>query len=234
MRIPNPRFGAKDGNIFRVLLLLCLGTIMSGFVAASSCEEYSSVESDNYWDAVARCDACSGQSLCGFCLSTLQCLSGIDDTGPLDGTSCPSWAFSPTTCPALPNCKENTNCGTCADQKECAWCASEGACITLPEALASNCGGLVFDPPCPDSFVATSTVVGNLEVTGDPVFGGGELSVSGWESNGVDNTTSAFQMSLNSQKFDVQSAGDVDIVAGSKNAYNTPGTVLKGRYHNIR
>lgn len=66
-----------------------------------------------------------------------------------------------------------------------------------------DCRGLVFEPPCPDNYVAgivlerlyiilfyenhyyfritflDNVVVGNLIVRADPTFGGGELNISG-------------------------------------------------------
>lgn len=51
-------------------------------------------------DAVGKCPACSGQINCGFCLSTLQCVAGVE-TGPVSGPPCPSWVFNNASCPGF-------------------------------------------------------------------------------------------------------------------------------------
>ena len=137
---------------------------------------------------------------CGYCLSNMQCLAGTNSSGPLDGTPCDQWTFSSDVCPGkfkhilflilskykliyliivIPNCRDYTSCGGCADIEECVWCESSLTCTSLPEALGSDCRGLVFDPPCPDTFVSENVIVGNLNVQGDPSLGGGELNVDG-------------------------------------------------------
>ena len=54
---------------------------------------------------------------------------------------------------ALPNCGNYPDCNSCAKVPECAWCASEGTCTSISTAFTKDCGGLVFELPCPDSFV---------------------------------------------------------------------------------
>jgi hypothetical protein len=41
----------------------------------------------------------------------------------------------------------------CASVDDCAWCASEGVCLTLAEVFTTTCRGVVYEPPCPGSFV---------------------------------------------------------------------------------
>lgn len=125
-------------------------------------------------DAVARCGECSSIDGCGFCESSLQCLSG-DESGPT-GAECGSWVFQNTSCPgmstklsfellslmpdhlsrhiATPNCKTYVDCNSCATQEQCAWCASENLCTTIADSFQRNCRGLVFELPCPTDFVA--------------------------------------------------------------------------------
>jgi hypothetical protein len=54
----------------------------------------------------------------------------------------------------VPNCGGFLDCGSCAQKEACAWCASENTCVTISEAFSKDCGGLVFDLPCPDSYVS--------------------------------------------------------------------------------
>ncbi len=79
----------------------------------------------------------------------------------------------------LPDCDMNDNCATCASKDYCAWCASESKCMLIADALSYDCKGLVFEPPCPSNFIPDNEVVGNLIVQPDPVFGGGDVSISG-------------------------------------------------------
>ncbi len=93
----------------------------------------------------------------------------------------------------IPNCGNYPDCNSCAKVSECAWCASEGTCTSISTAFTKDCGGLVFELPCPDSFVngivftyyfsqcfyykrfyfkTENVVVGNLIVRADPTFGG--------------------------------------------------------------
>jgi hypothetical protein len=131
-----------------------------------------------YRDAVARCGECSSVDGCGFCESSLQCLSGTM-AGPTGATLCASWVYVNTTCQgnrvgtvskptccnlltiyssclftATPNCRKYTDCNNCASQEQCAWCASENLCTTIEDSFQRNCRGLVFEPPCPTDFVS--------------------------------------------------------------------------------
>lgn len=121
-------------------------------------------------DAVQLCSSCAVEESCGYCLSTLQCVAGNSD-GPDDGSPCPSWIFTNTSCPgihpsflnmtalifdcclAVPNCADYRDCFGCSSQEQCAWCASDNVCTTISEAFSANCRGLVFEPPCPTDFV---------------------------------------------------------------------------------
>jgi hypothetical protein len=100
-------------------------------------------------------------------LSTLQCLQGTNETGPSDGSSCDQWTFSADSCPGksiicdlgcnslvASQCGIYGSCSSCTSQDKCVWCASANSCTSLYEALNSDCRGMVFDPPCPESFVA--------------------------------------------------------------------------------
>jgi hypothetical protein len=53
----------------------------------------------------------------------------------------------------VPNCGDYIDCFNCASQEQCAWCASENVCTTISEGFSKECGGLVFDPPCPNYYV---------------------------------------------------------------------------------
>lgn len=126
---------------------------------------------------MGKCSICSTQSECGFCLSTLQCVSGVEE-GPSLGLSCPNWIFSNGSCPGnlmstnsylqfgilfyfnvlynntvVPNCGDYIDCLSCASQEQCAWCASENVCLTTSEGFSKECGGLVFEPPCPLNYI---------------------------------------------------------------------------------
>jgi hypothetical protein len=105
------------GVVLALTVLLC--GLMAAAAAPSNCSLYSSTDTDQYWDAVAKCPACSAEGGCGYCLSTLQCLPGVDGSGPNDGSSCPNWAFDSKSCPVVPNCKDYTDCGG-----KCGVCAS--------------------------------------------------------------------------------------------------------------
>lgn len=113
-----------------VLMLINFIVIASffGIVAADAdqCQSYSPRETDSYWwvdrvyivsflssvtasnssvyyqyrDAVARCNECSSIEGCGFCESSLQCISG-DSSGPTGATVCASWVFDNTMCPGM-------------------------------------------------------------------------------------------------------------------------------------
>ena len=91
----------------------------------SSCNVYSSLDTDDFWVSVGRCAPCIQSTGCGFCQSTLQCMNGTA-SGPSNGFPCPTWTYSLEQCPALPHCETFSNCGSCATQDQCAWCASEG------------------------------------------------------------------------------------------------------------
>ena len=73
-------------------------------------------------------------------------------------------------------------------------------------------------------------MVGNLVVRADPTFGGGELNLTGSGLSTAGNKVD-YQMSLNSNGFNVVSAGSVDIFSGNQSAFNGVGsdvTVIAG------
>ena len=78
-----------------------------------------------------------------------------------------------------------------------------GVCTTISEAFSRDCRGLVFEPPCPDQYVADNVIVGNLIVRADPTFGGGELNISG---TGMvsDGSYKQYSLMLNASTFAVQ------------------------------
>lgn len=138
------------------------------------------------------CDPCvSGENHnCGFCLSSLECLAG-DSDGPSSGVPCDEWIHTESeggglSCPVDPQCSSRADCYECTIVDECAWCASEFACMTTEETFVNECRGTVYDLPCPESFIANNRIVGNLYVEPDSVFGGGELVVTGTTADGDD------------------------------------------------
>ena len=38
---------------------------------------------------------------CGYCLSSMQCLPGVNSSGPIDGTPCDQWTFTMNSCPGI-------------------------------------------------------------------------------------------------------------------------------------
>ena len=181
----------------------------------ATCSQHSAQDSDDFWVSVARCTACTQTNGCGFCQSTLQCLSG-DAEGPSSGLqSCPSWSYTTDTCPALPHCELFTDCASCAVSDQCAWCASEGVCTTISEAFSRDCRGLVFEPPCPDQYISDNVIVGNLIVRADPTFGGGELNVSGAALSADGTQYVQYSMVLDEGTFAVQSGSSVRLSSGT-------------------
>ncbi len=66
--------------------LLVLFSAVSGAVRARNCETYNSDSALSYWEEVSNCSACTRNAGCGFCHSTLTCLTG-------EGTATTSGAF---------------------------------------------------------------------------------------------------------------------------------------------
>lgn len=135
------------------LLLLALdGVDMVRGAAPVPCSSFTVQESPSFFESVATCPACV-EAGCGFCLSTLRCEEGTA-AGPTSmGMSCPSWVFSQDDCPAIPDCEGLASCAECAAVDQCAWCAGEARCMRLDETYYADCGGVVFDLPCPASHV---------------------------------------------------------------------------------
>ena len=175
--------------------------------SVSVCDAFNDIPDSSYgdfWKESSQCSPCVAHPKCGYCLSTLTCIEG-DEYGTLDGSPCPAFIFKeipphevkaltlqseqdrsipiPRVCPKKPQCDDFADCDRCAAAPECAWCASRSECMVVSEVFSSNsslaCRGTVFDLPCPNSFTAVNRVVGNLVITQDPIFGGGELRVSG-------------------------------------------------------
>ena len=118
---------------------------------AQTCEEFSN-EGGDYYEAISDCGACTANTQCGFCLSTLQCLEGEGD-GPASGLPCNYWLTSTVECPEIPQCEQLSTCGVCVDMDDCAWCASEQRCLTVSEIFVTECESSIFDAPCPSSSV---------------------------------------------------------------------------------
>ncbi|CAM9298518.1 unnamed protein product, partial [Phaeothamnion confervicola] len=190
-----------------------------------------------------KCPGCLAVAGCGYCLSTLQCLEGTI-SGPGGGAPCPNWLADDEACPGVPHCDEYEGCDACAGDDACAWCASAGVCLTVSDIFGSECRGLVFDPPCPTSFiggtlflsllsiitfnrqqrlrlqkfVVENRVVGDLVVEADPLFGGGRVTASGTTATGQ-----PFSLALNETHFEVQAGYDVALRAGASAAVNDRG-----------
>ena len=49
-------------------------------------------------EQVGKCDECTTDQNCGYCLSTLTCMTG-NSNGPAGGTPCPNWLFNTEKCP---------------------------------------------------------------------------------------------------------------------------------------
>lgn len=52
-----------------------------------------------------------------------------------------------------PECGSFTSCNDCASSTWCAWCAAKAKCMVLEDTYYEECNGVVYDPPCPASFV---------------------------------------------------------------------------------
>jgi len=73
----------------------------------------------------------------------------------------------------------------------------------------------VFDPPCPGSFMDQRRIDGTLTVVADPLFGGGELNVTG--PNGK------FSMTVGASGIAVRSARGIVVAAGDDDRINSAG-----------
>ena len=110
----------KFKHLFWVLMMWLALVKLKAASIADPCSSFSSSDAENYWykiiqnilnvflillilinrDAVGKCSICTSQIECGFCLSTLQCVSGVE-AGPSSGLSCPNWVFSNVSCPGF-------------------------------------------------------------------------------------------------------------------------------------
>eukprot|EP00944_MAST-04C_sp_MAST-4C-sp1_P002907 g2907.t1 len=203
-----------------VVHLVSFSALISAAVGIP-CEEYNSIGTLAYWEDVSNCTACVKTSGCGFCHSTMACMEGTAN-GPKHDLPCPQWFSEVESCPVKPTCHEHLDCGTCASNTECAWCASKGKCMMVSDIFSESddnaCRGTVFDPPCPSSFVGINRVVGNLIIEKDPVFGGGELHVTGRAYNGKN-----FELHIDSKEIRALSSEHVNILAGSSDEVGQAG-----------
>lgn len=200
------------------ILLMHLQWIAVTSDGLNSCGTFSPPEGASYWQSLGQCLPCTSSEACGFCTSTLQCLPGTQ-LGPFDDVPCPEWHYESSSCPAIPNCQAYTNCQSCAAIDQCAWCASDNLCLTYAEAFDHDCRGLIFDPPCPVSYVAENTIVGNLVIVPDPNFGGGRINISG-SGLSEEGENVVFSLQLNPDAFEVASAGDISLAAGDSSLFN--------------
>lgn len=168
----------KTLYLFLFLQVYCYVSIAVLGSESLNCTLFSSTDSETYWDAVSKCPDCNAMNGCGFCLSTLRCMEGTE-SGPSSDMPCPTWAFDQTACPIIPDCDIQGDCGSCAVTSGCTWCASQSRCATTSDAFSSDCRGMVFELPCPDTYVTDNIITGNLIVRAEPSFGGGQIDVSG-------------------------------------------------------
>ena len=62
-------------------------------LSEAACSDHVSEIEESYWEEIGRCSPCLAEG-CGYCLSTLTCLSGTASGGPSDGSPCPNWIHS--------------------------------------------------------------------------------------------------------------------------------------------
>lgn len=74
------------------------------------------------------CGGCTTTPGCGWCRSSLTCMSG-SPTGPATGRTCDSWAGTRSSC-ANPSdsCNSSGNCATCTLRSNCGWCSDSDSC----------------------------------------------------------------------------------------------------------
>jgi hypothetical protein len=96
----------------------------------------------------ARCEAITS---CGECTASTNCIQCDDrcvlanefGNGPMTGT-CSRVAATPTECPFNDDpCLAAQDCGSCASQPNCAWCAARTVCLPWPSGAATCVGGRV-------------------------------------------------------------------------------------------
>ena len=93
--------------------------------------------------------------------------------------------------------------------------------MTISEAFSRDCRGLVFEPPCPNTYVSDNVIVGNLIVQADATFGGGALNVTG--TGMVDEEVVNFELGLNATHFVAHSGDKIELKAGNKSYFNSVG-----------
>ena len=80
----------------------------------------------------------------------------------------------------IPLCEMHRTCASCAESLECAWCGSTNECLTIFDTFTKpECKSVVYDPPCPKTFIEDTVLHGNLRVIGDNLVGGGSLQING-------------------------------------------------------
>ena len=168
------------------LLVLIFVLVSPSSLAALDCDRFNSEVEGTYWDEILQCPSCLATEGCGYCLSSLRCEAGNDE-GPSSGR-CSNWIFGgEEACPRAPNCQQHDNdCEACTENIHCGYCGSTNTCHTIVSLFQEgSCddGGVVFDSPCPSSFIAEERVVGNLQLIDDPAFGGAHLQILGPEDS---------------------------------------------------
>ena len=194
------------------VLLLSAVCVLSEDYCASRSFDY---DSGGLAGLEATCADCAGSSGCGFCLSTGACSAG-DSSGPLDGSTCPTWLGDGASCPKEPVCDDHTDCGGCVSDESCAWCASEQRCLDLSEIFTSDCHGTIFDAPCPASWAPETRVVGDFILEPDALSGGGHLRSSG----------ATFELLVSDEVISIVSASEVTITGGTTEGVNAEGGAL--------
>mmetsp|Transcript_37207 Transcript_37207/g.55671 ORF Transcript_37207/g.55671 Transcript_37207/m.55671 type:complete len:162 (+) Transcript_37207:620-1105(+) len=121
----------------------------------------------------------------------------------------------------------HSSCSTCATTNGCAWCGSLDACVATTDTyVMADCFGVVFEPPCPPSYVQTTTVEGNLIVLGDASLGGGNIHVEGPCNDDGCRESGLHSLTLDGSFFDVKSAGPVSISAGNSDRGESQGSEI--------
>lgn len=97
----------------------------------------------------------------------------------------------------------------------CAWCSSTSLCMDQFDTFAtSECQGVVFDPPCPSTFIETTELNGNLVVKGNrEMTGGGNILVEGPCSDSGCRNSGMHLLSADGEGIVLKSSGPVTVEA---------------------
>lgn len=95
--------------------------------------------------AMAPAERCEALTTCGACAASTDCiqcdercvLANEFGTGPMTGT-CSRVIATPSECPVDEDpCLAAQDCGECASQPNCAWCAGREMCLSWPSGSAA-------------------------------------------------------------------------------------------------